>query len=114
MVSASVTKRYSAAQLARVRAKTAAELKDDTASNPDFRDVPNDWDHDRDGRRAEAEAAALLQIDDEVEWFKQPGPGTKPASTPRSAHSCSMPSSDEPSIVLLCPPRHRGAEARSE
>lgn len=55
-MNASSIKRYSAADLARrrargesrtdlarVRAKTAAELERDIANDPDFRDIPRDW-----------------------------------------------------------------------
>ena len=88
-MNASATKRHSAADLARrrargesrtdlarVRAKIAAELERDIAGDADFRDVPKDW-----VARAKAVMPApkrllSLRIDDDVvEWFKEQGPG---------------------------------------
>ncbi len=62
--------------LARVKAKTEAELERDIASDPDFADVPKDW-----YLRAEAvmpvpKRLLSLRLDNDVlDWFKQQGPG---------------------------------------
>jgi uncharacterized protein (DUF4415 family) len=88
-MNASGIKRYSAADLARlrargesrtdlarVRAKTAAELERDIADDPDFRDVPEDWVATAEAVMPIPKRLLSLRIDDEVvEWFKQRGPG---------------------------------------
>lgn len=89
MANASVTKRYSAAELirrrargesrtdlARVRAKTAAELERDIASDPDFRDIPRNWVATAEAVMPVPKRLLSLRIDDDiVEWFKRQGPG---------------------------------------
>jgi uncharacterized protein (DUF4415 family) len=89
MVNASDIKRYSAADLARrrahgesrtdlarVRAKTAAELERDIAEDPDFRDVPKDWVATAEAMMPTPKRLLSLRIDDDVvDWFKRQGPG---------------------------------------
>ena len=87
-MNASVTRRYSAAELARrrargesrsdlsrVRAKTAAELERDIASDPDFRDVPKDWVESAEAVMTPKRLISLRIDDDVVEWFRQQGRG---------------------------------------
>jgi uncharacterized protein (DUF4415 family) len=88
-MSADSIKRYSAADLARLRArgegrtdlarlraKSAAELDHDIATDPDFRDVPKDWVATAQAVMPTPKRLLSLRIDDDiVEWFKQQGPG---------------------------------------
>jgi uncharacterized protein (DUF4415 family) len=88
-VNASGIKRYSAADLARrrargesrsdlafVRAKSAADLDRDIADDPDFRDVPTDWVATAEAVMPVPKRLLSLRIDDDiVDWFKQQGPG---------------------------------------
>jgi len=88
-MSANSIKHYSAADLARrraggegrtdlarLRAKTAAELDHDIATDPDFRDVPIDWVATAQAVMPTPKRLVSLRIDDDiVEWFKQQGPG---------------------------------------
>jgi uncharacterized protein (DUF4415 family) len=88
-MNASSIKRHSAAELARrrargesrtdlarVRAKTAAELERDIADDPDFRDVPKDWVAPAEAVMPTPKRLLSLRIDDDiVEWFKLQGPG---------------------------------------
>lgn len=83
------TKRYSATELARrrargesrtdlvrVRARTAAQLEHDIASDPEFRDIPGDWIETAAAVMPSPKRLISLRLDDEiVEWFKQRGPG---------------------------------------
>ena len=88
-MNAGVTRRYSAAELARrrargesrtdlsrVRAKTAAELERDIAGDPDFRDVPRNWIESADAVMPTPKRLISLRLDDDVvEWFRRQGPG---------------------------------------
>jgi uncharacterized protein (DUF4415 family) len=88
-MNASSIKRHSAAELARrrargesrtdlarVRAKTAAELERDIADDPDFRDVPKDWVATAEAVMPTPKRLLSLRIDgDIVAWFKLQGPG---------------------------------------
>lgn len=88
-MNASSIKRHSAAELARrrargesrtdlarVRAKTAAELERDIADDPDFRNVPKDWVATAEAVMPTPKRLLSLRIDDDiVEWFKLQGPG---------------------------------------
>ncbi len=61
---------------ARLRAKTAAELERDIASDPDFRDIPKDWVASAQAVMPTPKRLLSLRIDDDiVKWFKQQGPG---------------------------------------
>ncbi len=62
--------------LARVRAKSEAELERDIAADPDFRDVPNDWHAAAEALMPTPKKLLSLRLDAEViDWFKQQGPG---------------------------------------
>jgi uncharacterized protein (DUF4415 family) len=62
--------------LARVRAKTEAELERDIADDPDARDLPQDWFVKAQAVMPEAKSLLSLRLDDRVvAWFKQGGPG---------------------------------------
>jgi uncharacterized protein (DUF4415 family) len=88
-MNASGTKRYSASELARrrargesrtdlarVRVKTAAQLERDIASDPEFRDIPRDWIESAKAVLPTPKRLISLRLDDEVvQWFKQQGPG---------------------------------------
>jgi len=82
-------KRYSAAELearrargesrsdlARVRAKTEAELERDIAGDADFRDVPEDWSDTATAVMPIQKRLISLRLDTEIiDWFRQQGPG---------------------------------------
>lgn len=62
--------------LARVRAKSEAELERDIAADPDFRDVPIDWHAAAEALMPTPKKLLSLRLDTEViDWFKQQGPG---------------------------------------
>lgn len=62
--------------LARVRAKSEAELKQDIAADPDFRDVPDDWHVTAEALMPTPKKLLSLRLDPEViDWFKEQGPG---------------------------------------
>jgi uncharacterized protein (DUF4415 family) len=61
--------------LARVRAKTEAELERDIASDPDFKDVPRDWYKNAEAVPTQKKLLSLRLDSDVVDWFKQRGPG---------------------------------------
>ena len=62
--------------MARVMAKTEAELEADIASDPDFRDEPRDWYLHAVSVPAPAKTPLSIRLDaDIVEWFRQQGPG---------------------------------------
>ncbi len=66
----------SGTDLARLRAKSDEQIERDIASDPDFKDEPEDW-----LARAEAimptpKRLLSLRIDNDVlDWFKRQGPG---------------------------------------
>ena len=88
-MNASSIKQYSAADLARrrargesrtdlprLRAKTPAELERDIANDPDFRDIPHDWAATAEAVMPTPKRLLSLRIDDEVvKWFIRQGPG---------------------------------------
>jgi uncharacterized protein (DUF4415 family) len=62
--------------LARVRAKTEAELECDIASDPDWKDVPWDWYKKAEACMPVAKKLLSLRLDaDIIDWFKERGPG---------------------------------------
>ena len=62
--------------LAKVMAKTDAELEADIASDPDFRDEPRDWYLHAVSVPAPAKTPLSIRLDaDIVEWFRLQGPG---------------------------------------
>ena len=62
--------------LARVRAKSEAELEQDIAADPDFCDVPNDWYVAAKALMPTPKKLLSLRLDPEViDWFKEQGPG---------------------------------------
>jgi uncharacterized protein (DUF4415 family) len=62
--------------LARVQAKTAAELEHDIASDPDFSGVPEDWYKSAEAVMPTPKKLLSLRLDsDVVDWFKSQGPG---------------------------------------
>ncbi len=70
------TRGESRTDLARVRAKTEAELERDIATDPDFKDVPRDWYKDAEAVMPTQKKLLSLRLDaDVVDWFKQRGPG---------------------------------------
>ena len=82
-------RRYSAAELAelrrrgesrtdlaRVRAKTEAELERDIAGDVDFRDVPKDWIETAEAVMPVPKRLLSLRLDEDiVAWFKRQGAG---------------------------------------
>lgn len=61
---------------ARVRAKTEEELERDIASDPDWKDVPEDWYKNAEAVMPAAKKLLSLRLDsDIVDWFKSQGPG---------------------------------------
>lgn len=61
---------------ARVQAKTEEELERDIASDPDFRDVPEDWYKDAVAVMPTPKKLISLRLDhDVIDWFKSQGPG---------------------------------------
>ena len=89
MASARGIRRYSAAELnrrrargedrtdlARVRAKTERELERDVASDPEFRDQPDDWHLAAEAVMPVPKKLLSLRLDQEVvDWFKRQGAG---------------------------------------
>ncbi|HEX7388701.1 MAG TPA: BrnA antitoxin family protein [Acidiphilium sp.] len=66
----------SRSDLARVRAKTEAELERDIASDPDFAGISDDWLATAEAVRPIPKALLSLRIDaDVIDWFKRQGPG---------------------------------------
>ena len=66
----------SKSDLARVRAKTEAELDQAIASDPDFRDVPGDWHEAAEAIMPVAKRLLSLRLDaDVIDWFREQGPG---------------------------------------
>jgi uncharacterized protein (DUF4415 family) len=66
----------SCTDLARVRAKTEAELERDIDSDRDFKDVPADWFETAEAVTPTRKQLLSLRLDaDVIEWFKQRGPG---------------------------------------
>jgi uncharacterized protein (DUF4415 family) len=62
--------------MARVRAKTEAELERDIAGDPDFRDVPADWYEAAESIMPATKQLLSLRLDtDVVAWFRAQGPG---------------------------------------
>jgi len=62
--------------LARVRAKSDAELEHDIASDPDLRDIPEDWHMAAEAVMPVPKKLLSLRLDAEViEWFRSQGPG---------------------------------------
>ena len=62
--------------LARVRAKTAAELERDIAGDADFKDAPKNWYEAAEAVMPAPKKLLSLRIDaDVVDWFKERGPG---------------------------------------
>jgi uncharacterized protein (DUF4415 family) len=62
--------------LARVDAKTEAELERDIASDPDWKDVPPDWFKDAIPVQPGTKKLLSLRVDPDVlEWFRAQGPG---------------------------------------
>jgi uncharacterized protein (DUF4415 family) len=62
--------------LARVRAKSAAELERDIAGDPEFREEAEDWYRAAEAVMPRPKKLLSLRLDDEVvDWFKQQGPG---------------------------------------
>jgi uncharacterized protein (DUF4415 family) len=62
--------------LARIRAKTQAELERDIAQDDDFRDVPEDWYMMAEAVMPGGKKLLSLRVDaDVIDWFKQQGPG---------------------------------------
>lgn len=62
--------------LARVRAKTEQELERDIASDPDFRDLPEDWYENAEAVMPTPKKLLSLRLDsDIIDWFKSKGPG---------------------------------------
>ena len=62
--------------LAAVRAKSEAELEQDIAGDPDFRDVPPDWKLAAEAVMPTPKRLLSLRLDAEViDWFRQQGPG---------------------------------------
>ncbi len=62
--------------LARVRAKSEAELERDIAGDADSRDVPRDWYKTAEGVMPKSKVLLSLRLDESVvEWFKSAGPG---------------------------------------
>lgn len=62
--------------LAKVRAKSEAELERDIADDPDFRNVPDDWAATAQAMMPSPKKLLSLRLDTEViDWFKDQGPG---------------------------------------
>jgi uncharacterized protein (DUF4415 family) len=62
--------------LARVRAKTAADVEGDIASDADFKDEREDWYATAMAVMPTPKKLLSLRLDnDVVDWFKQQGPG---------------------------------------
>jgi uncharacterized protein (DUF4415 family) len=66
----------SKSDLARVHAKTEAELEQDIAADPDFPDVPDDWHEAAEAIMPGTKRLLSLRLDtDVVDWFREQGPG---------------------------------------
>jgi uncharacterized protein (DUF4415 family) len=66
----------SKSDLARVHAKTEAELEQDIATDPDFRDVPEDWHAAAEAIMPATKRLLSLRLDaDVIDWFREQGPG---------------------------------------
>ncbi|MCF3945348.1 BrnA antitoxin family protein [Acidiphilium sp. AL] len=66
----------SRSDLARVRAKSEAELARDIASDPDFAGISDVWLATAEAVRPIPKALLSLRIDaDVIDWFKRQGPG---------------------------------------
>jgi uncharacterized protein (DUF4415 family) len=66
----------SGSDLARVRAKSEAELEADIASDPDFRDEAGDWFAAAVALMPVGKQALSLRLDEDVvAWFRAQGPG---------------------------------------
>jgi uncharacterized protein (DUF4415 family) len=62
--------------LARVRAKSEAELDRDIANDHDFRDIPEEWNVAAEALMPSSKKLVSLRLDPEViNWFKEQGPG---------------------------------------
>ena len=62
--------------LARIHAKTEAELERDIASDPDWRDIPRTWHEAAEAVMPVSKKLLSLRLDtDVVDWFRQQGPG---------------------------------------
>jgi uncharacterized protein (DUF4415 family) len=62
--------------LARVVAKTEAELEADIASDPDWADIPPNWYENAEMSYPPHKTALSIRLDcDVVEWFRSQGPG---------------------------------------
>ncbi len=62
--------------LARVRAKTEAELERDIAKDPDLRDVPENWHAIAVAVMPTPKTLLSLRLDaDVIDWFRSQGPG---------------------------------------
>jgi uncharacterized protein (DUF4415 family) len=62
--------------LRRVQAKSAAELEQGVADDPDFRDIPEAWYEAAEAVAPTSKKRLSLRIDsDVIDWFKQQGPG---------------------------------------
>lgn len=84
---ASIARGEDRTDLARVEAKTEAELERDIASDPDFADVPKDWYAQVEAVMPASKRLLSLRLDTDVlDWFKQQGPGyqTRINAVPRA------------------------------
>lgn len=62
--------------LALLRAKSEQDIEREIASDPDFRDQPQDWVAYAEAVMPTPKKLVSLRIDNDVlDWFKQPGPG---------------------------------------
>jgi len=62
--------------LARIRAKTVADVEHDVANDPDFNDERKDWYTTAMAVMPTPKKLLSLRLDNEVvDWFKQQGPG---------------------------------------
>ena len=60
----------------RVRAKTEADIERDIASDPDFKDVPENWYLHAKAVMPKSKRLLSLRLDNDViDWFKKEGPG---------------------------------------
>jgi len=62
--------------LPRLRAKSAEDVEREIASDPDFKDEPEDWLAHAEAVMPTPKKLLSLRIDNDVlDWFKQQGPG---------------------------------------
>ncbi|MBV9757133.1 MAG: BrnA antitoxin family protein [Alphaproteobacteria bacterium] len=62
--------------LARVRAKTEAELERDIAGDPDWKDIPANWYENAQAAVPKPKKLISVRLDaDVIDWFKGQGPG---------------------------------------